>query len=342
MAGSKPKIHLIYTGGTIGMVKDPATGNLQPFDFEGLLAHIPELKALGVDITTEGFDHPVDSSNMHAGHWQDLVRRIERRYAAVDGFVILHGSDTMAFTASALSFMVEHPGKPIILTGAQLPIGILRSDARENLITALELAAARGSDGKPMLQEVAVYFEYKLYRGNRVVKWSAEDFQAFQSYNYPHLAEVGVSIKWNAEALLRTTSEPTVFHRALEGRIAVLHLFPGMDFQVFQPPLQDLKALILLTFGAGNAPENPRLHQLIDACTQAGIPVVNVTQCRAGGVHQGMYQTSEHLRSRGVIGAGDMTLEAAVTKLMVLLGQEKSGPHLEAAFADQCVGERSY
>lgn len=342
MARLKPHIKLIYTGGTIGMVKDQATGQLMPFNFEGLLAQIPELQSLGVDISTEGFDHPVDSSNMRLDHWTNLVERIERNYDDADGFVILHGSDTMAFTASALSFLIENPGKPIILTGAQLPIGILRSDARENLITSLELAAARGSDGLPVVQEVAVYFEYKLYRGNRVVKWSAEDFQAFQSYNHPHLAEVGVSIKWNTEALLRTQDRKTTFHHALDGRVAVLNLFPGMDFGAFQPLQDHCKALILLTFGAGNAPEHPQLHQVIDQCRQQGIPVVNVTQCLAGGVHQGMYQTSEHLRTRGVISAGDMTFEAAVTKLMVLLGQQKSGPLLEAAFADQRFGERSY
>ena len=341
---ARPNIHLIYTGGTIGMVKNPATGNLQPFDFEGLLEQIPELATLGAEITTEGFDVPVDSSNMTLAHWQDLVQRMERRYDQADGFVILHGSDTMAYTASALSFMVSNPGKPIILTGAQLPIGILRSDARENLITSLELAAMRNDAGEPLIREVAVYFEYNLYRGNRVFKSSAEEFEAFQSYNYPHLVEVGVSIKVNREALLPTRHEPTRFSTALDPAIHVVHLFPGMPLEGHLEMVRSrrFKALIIRTFGAGNAPESAPLVALLEEARAQGIPVINVTQCKAGGVQQGMYQTSAHLLAHGVISAGDMTFEAAVTKTMHLLGQQLGGEAFRTAFLENRAGERSY
>ena len=326
------------------MVKNPATGNLQPFDFEGLLEQIPELATLGVEISTEGFDVPVDSSNMTLAHWQDLVNRMERRFEEADGFVILHGSDTMAYTASALSFMISNPGKPIILTGAQLPIGILRSDARENLITSLELAAMRHADDTPVIQEVAVYFEYNLYRGNRVFKSSAEEFEAFQSYNYPHLVDVGVSIKVNYKALLKTQKAETCFSTALDPAIHVVHLFPGIPLESHVDILRanKCKALVLRTFGAGNAPESDGLVALLNEARNRSIPVINATQCKAGGVHQGMYQTSAHLLAHGVISAGDMTFEAALTKTMHLLGTGKKGEDFKDSFLKNLAGERSY
>jgi L-asparaginase len=324
MKNSRTSILLIYTGGTIGMMQDVKTGQLKPFDFSHLTEQIPELKKFDIDLSVISFEKPIDSSNMKPEIWVKLARMIGDNYKKYDGFVILHGSDTMAFTASALSFMLENLDKPVILTGSQLPIGIIRTDGKENLITAIEIAAAK-KDGKPAITEVCIYFEYQLYRGNRTHKFNAEHFQAFQSANYPILVEAGVHLKYNHSALAKPAGKKLKVHTQLDPNIAILKVFPGLSKNIVQCILnaKGLKALILETFGSGNASTE---EWFIDALRKAigkGIIIYNVTQCNAGAVEQGKYETSAGLASIGVTGGADITSEAAVTKLMFVLGQNK-------------------
>lgn len=335
------RILLLYTGGTIGMVKDPNTGALQPFQFEFLLHQIPELAQLPCVIETDAFDRPVDSSNMQPSDWMRLARRIARDYERYDGFVILHGSDTMAYTASALSFLLENLNKPVILTGSQLPIGITRSDARENLITTMEIACARTEEGLPVVREVAIYFEYDLYRGNRVFKNNAEDFEAFQSLNYPKLAEVGVHIKYNFAAMLYGRTGALRVQEQLGTEVAVLTLFPGIDAEVVKAMvgIPGLKVLIIQTYGSGNASTQAEFLSLLDNAIARGLVIVNVTQCRGGRVKQGQYETSAALLAMGVVGGADLTLEAAVTKSMWLLGAGAEGAEFARRFVRPVAGE---
>lgn len=322
----KAKILLIYTGGTIGMKKDFTTGALKAFNFSKLLQRIPELKLLDCEIETISFENPIDSSNMNPEKWLKLATIIEENYTSFDGFVVLHGSDTMSYTASALSFMLENLAKPIIFTGSQLPIGDLRTDAKENLITAIQIASLR-ENGRAVVQEVGLYFEYKLYRGNRTTKINAEHFKAFTSPNYPFLIESGVHLKVNPEFLLTNKGEaPLKVHKRLDNNIIVLKLFPGISEQVVSAiiSIPNLKGIVLETYGAGNAPTADWFLNIVQRAIQKGIHIINVTQCSAGSVIMGQYETSTSMQALGVISGKDITTEAAVTKLMFLLGQNSA------------------
>lgn len=319
-----PAILLIYTGGTIGMIENPVTGALESFNFHHLLSLVPELRRFNYRIDTYSFNPPIDSSDMEPAHWARLVHIIQESYDRYDGFVILHGTDTMAYTASALSFMLEHLSKPVILTGSQVPIGMLRTDGKENLITAIEIAASRDEAGYPMVPEVCIYFERDLMRGNRTTKISAEKFNAFKSYNYPCLAHSGIDIKYIPSRIRRPDGLPLKPHYLFDTNVVVLTLFPGIQQRlitaVFHTP--GIKAIVMKTFGSGNAPQKQWLINLIREAVDAGIVVVNITQCQSGSVEMDRYETGRQLLEAGVVGGYDSTPECALTKLMFLLGHQ--------------------
>jgi L-asparaginase len=323
MAKSKSKILLIYTGGTIGMMQDLKTGSLKPFDFKSLTNQVPELNKFDIELSSIAFEKPIDSSNMHKDVWVKLAKIIKDDYNRYDGFVILHGSDTMSFTASALSFMLENLTKPVILTGSQLPIGIIRTDGKENLITAIEIAAAK-ENGKSIVQEVCIYFEYKLYRGNRTFKFNSEHFDAFKSPNYPALAEAGVEIAYRKNAFLKKNTGKLKVHTELDNDIIVLKLFPGLSKKLTISIIntKGAKAIVMETFGAGNATTEEWFVNELKAAIKRGVIILNVTQCHEGRVVQGMYETSRQLKNIGVVSGHDITYESAVAKLMFLLGQK--------------------
>jgi L-asparaginase len=315
------RILILYTGGTFGMTYDEQ-GVLIPFNFSLILDHLPTLKNLALELTVISFDKPIDSSNIEPEHWQLLARLIFENYQTHDGFVVLHGTDTMAYTASALSFMLDGLGKPVVFTGAQLPISEPRSDARENLITALEVASAR-KNGIPLVPEVCIYFNYELLRGNRSKKVESMQFDAFDSGNYPPLAKAGVKIDYNFSAIRPAGRQQLRLLSKIDRGISVLKLFPGIHESVIRAVLgtPGLKAVIMETYGSGNAPTYPGLLKTLQTAIASGILVLNVSQCPGGRVMQGRYETSRELQKMGVVGGADMTTEAAVTKLMVLLGE---------------------
>lgn len=323
MTEVKSKVLIIYTGGTIGMINDPDTGRLKTLDYDLIYSYVPELKRLNVDMTTMSFETPIDSSMMTEKDWIRIAESVYENYSKYDGFVVLHGSDTMAYTASALSFMFSGLTKPIILTGSQLPIGTIRTDGKENLITAIEIAAKKNSDGDSLVQEVAIYFEYHLYRGNRSTKDSASHFQAFKSPNYPHLAKAGVDIHFNQAKLFRSTTSVVSINTKLNNRVALLKLYPGLDLGIYESVFnrEKVDGIILETFGAGNASKDELMKNYCEKFIKSGGCILNITQCNTGFVRQGMYETSSIFQEVGVIGGADLTTEAAVAKMMMALGE---------------------
>ncbi|MCP4485659.1 MAG: asparaginase [Flavobacteriaceae bacterium] len=336
-----PNILLIYTGGTIGMIKDSETGALENFNFNDLLESIPELNLLDCNISSKSFSNPIDSSNMKPSNWIEIGTIIEDNYKNYDGFVILHGSDTMSYTASALSFMLENLSKPVIFTGSQLPIGDLRTDAKENLITSIQIASLV-ENNQPVVQEVGLYFEYKLYRANRTTKINAEHFEAFDSPNYPPLIISGVNLSINYQSLLTAKkNKKLVVHKIFEPNILLVKLFPGINKEtinhLFSTP--NLKGMIFETYGSGNITNEKWFLKALKTIIDKKIPVVNVTQCAGGSVDMNIYSTNVIYRNIGIISGKDISTEAAVTKLMLMLGQNIPANNFKTKFETSLRGE---
>jgi L-asparaginase len=339
---SKSKILVIYTGGTIGSFRDKKTGSLMPVNFEKLKSLLPELDHLNVTLTIKSFENPIDSSDMLPEDWLKLLEIIEINYHKFDGFVILHGTDTMAYTASAISFLISGLQKPVIFTGSQLPVNINRTDGRENLITAIEIASMK-HNGTPVIKEVCIYFEYKLFRANRTSKTSAEHFNAFESLNYPPLAEAGVHINFNKKAFLKSGKSKTAFHKKINTSVSLVKIFPGISGEIFESIIQssNTKALVIETFGSGNLGNKPEILKWLEVAVNKGIIVVNITQCQKGSVKQQEYRAGQVLEAIGVTGGADITTEAAITKLMYLLSKNYSPHKIKELFGKSLKGEMS-
>jgi len=338
----RASILLIYTGGTIGMVLNEETGALESFNFEHLQEKIPELKNLGYSVKTIQFNPALDSAEMGPESWMKIVRVIAENYQQYDGFVVIHGTDTMAFTASALSFMLENLNKPVILTGSQLPIGMIRTDGKENLITAIEIAAAKEENGLPLVPEVCIFFENDLFRGCRTTKINADNFNAFRSFNYPTLAHAGVYIKYDMAKIYHNVSrKPLHPHYLLDRNIAILKLFPGISPAVVNSILSapELKGVVMETFGTGNATCEDWFIDMLKEAVDKGIVVVNVTQCQAGSVDMTRYETGRKLLEAGVISGFDSTTECAVTKLMFLFGHGLTPAQVKEHMVCSLIGE---
>ena len=317
------RVLLIYTGGTIGMGRNPKTDALEPLDFNHLIENLPEFKSITTQEDVYQFTPAIDSSDMNPRLWAHIVRIIAEQYEKYDGFVVLHGTDTMAFTASALSYMLENLTKPVILTGSQLPISQLRTDGKENLVTSIEIASAYHQDGTPIVPEVCIYFSGKLLRGNRSTKMNADGFNAFDSFNYPHLADAGVSIVYHEEHILKPDyNKPMTPHFVMDPNVVVFTLFPGIQEGIVRHILDapDLRSIVMRTYGSGNAPQKPWLMHLLKQATERGINIVNISQCAAGTVEMARYDNGYQLKNAGVISGYDSTVESAVTKLMHLQG----------------------
>lgn len=340
---AETSILIIYTGGTIGMVHDPVTGSLIPIDFKHITDHVPELGKFGHVLQSVSFDPVKDSSNIDPSVWIKMAETIEANYDDFDGFVVLHGTDTMAYTASALSFMLENLRKPVILTGSQPPIGLLRTDGRENLITAIEIAAAK-ENGLALVPEVCIYFDNKLTRGNRTTKSSAEHFDAFNSPNYPPIVEVGLHLKFNYNLIRYSNPDRNlIVHKTFNTDVAILKLFPGISRNFVQAVIntKDLKGLIIETFGSGNAPTYPWFIEDLKTFINKGGIIFNVTQCHGGSVEMGLYETSREMLAAGVVSGKDITSEASITKLMHLLGICSSREEVIRCLGKSMAGEIS-
>lgn len=341
----KSSILLIYTGGTIGMKEDPSIQALRPFDFSQILAEVPELRKFAYKIDSVTFDPIIDSSDVDPQNWVTLASVIEERYDDYDGFVILHGTDTMAYSASALSFMIDGLTKPVIFTGSQLPIGVPRTDGKENLISSVEIAAAKDEDGHAMVPEVCICFDNVLMRGNRTTKINSDNFRAFRSENCPPLAEAGISIRYN-ETLIRKPEDwgrKPVFHKNLDTRVSILKIHPGITQQVAKGILcgQESRAVIMETYGAGNAPSREWFLEIVREAAGMGKILMNVTQCLAGSVNMDLYATGKCLKELGVINGYDSTTESALGKLFFLMGLSLSDEEVKARLCDNLRGEIS-
>lgn len=333
------KILIIYTGGTIGMVNNPLTGSLIPFDFEQIQQNVPELARLNYHLSVHSFDPILDSSNMDPVIWAKLAGIIEDTYDDYDGFVVLHGSDTMAYTASALSFMLKNLGKPVVLTGSQLPIGEIRTDAKENLITALEIVATK-NNGVAMVPEVCIYFDYQLFRGNRSIKYNSEKFEAFQSPNYHILAEAGVNLSFYNNYIHELPDEPLQVQSNFNANIGVLKMYPGITAQAVQAITRSaVDAIVLETFGSGNTTTAQWFIDSLQAAIDQGKLIVDISQCQGGSVELGKYETSKKLQQMGIISGFDMTFEATVTKLMYLMGQNLTNTEIALLMEQSLRGE---